>query len=430
MIKNFLSLSLSHIIIKGLGLVVTAYLARRLGANGFGKISFALAILSYFALLVDLGLGTFGTKEIAQSKEKVQKYVDNILAIKLLASLGTFILLTGFVYFIYKPVEVKKLLLFYGFSLFIDAFTIAWVFRGIEKMEFIAASQIAHQLIYVSLIFWIVKSPNQLLKVPLINLGAGIIEIAILFLVFRKNFRFPNLEFDFGFWKQILKQSLPIGFSFIMITIYYSFDSVMLGFMKGEEIVGWYSAAYKIILIISAFGGMYQFTIFPILSNFYKTSIEKLKVLMENSLTLAFLILIPIVVLVFSLAPIIIRLIYGIQYLNSILILQILIWNVPLIFISGLFAHFLLACGEQKRYMINVTVGAATNLILNVILIPPVGMIGAAIATIVAELMVLIMGYRGSKNIVKLSWSRVFSCYSFWQRTRELVSLMKREKVS
>ena len=78
-LKNFVSLSFSQIVTKALGLVSVAYLARVLGAEGFGKIGFAQAILAYFMLLVNLGLSTLGTREVARNREEISRYVNNIL---------------------------------------------------------------------------------------------------------------------------------------------------------------------------------------------------------------------------------------------------------------------------------------------------------------------------------------------------------------
>ena len=198
-LKNFLSLSFAQIITKALGLIVVAYLARVLGTEGFGKIGFAQAILAYFILLVNLGLNTFGTREVAWNREEINRYVNNILTIRLIASIGAFALLAVFVYFIPKPAETKKLILLYGLTIFTFAFTINWLFQGIERMEFIALSQIAGTLINVGLIFFIIKSPQQLLKVPLIQVIAAVVAIGILFFILVKDFSVFKPELNLAF---------------------------------------------------------------------------------------------------------------------------------------------------------------------------------------------------------------------------------------
>jgi len=400
-LKNFLSLSFAQIVTKALGLIVVAYLARVLGAEGFGKIGFAQAILAYFMLLANLGLSTFGTREVARNREEINRYVNNILTIRLIASIGAFALLAVFVYFIPKPAEIKKLILLFGLTIFTFAFTIDWVFQGIERMEFIAISQIARQLVYVGLIFGIIRSPQQLLKVPLIRVGTTVVGVVILFSIFVKKFSVVRPKFAFAFWKQILKQSLPMGFSAIMISIYYNFDRVMLGFMKGDEVVGWYNAAYNVILVIITLPSLIIHSFFPSLSQAYRDN-KKMSNITHRYLKIMFSIGIPFGFGGIVLASLIINLVYGQAYNNAILPFQILSWNIVAVFISIAFAHPLLAWNKQNTYMKIIAGGAITNLLFNFLLIPKFGIEGASIATVLAEVAVFSVAYFEIRKIVSV----------------------------
>lgn len=400
-LKNFLFLSFAQLVSQGLGFVAVAYLARVLGAEGFGKIGFAQAILAYFTLLVNLGLNTFGTREVARNREKINRYVNNILTIRLIASIVAFASLALFVHFIPKPIEVKKLILLFGITIFTFAFTIDWLFQGIERMEFISISQIVRRLIYVGLIFLIIKSPQQLLKVPLIQACGAIAGITILFSIFAKNFGAVKPEFNFEFWIQILRQALPMGFSFFMVSIYYNFDIIMLGFMKGEEVVGWYNAAYKIILIIIILPSLIIKSFFPLLSQAYGDN-KKVSNVIRQYLKIMFSISIPFGFGGVVLAPLIINFIYGQAYNNATLSLQILSWNIVAVFISIAFAHPLLAWNKQNTYMKIIAGGAITNLLFNVLLIPKFGMEGASVATVLAEVAVFSVAYFEMRKIVSI----------------------------
>lgn len=392
-VKNFLSLATAQIISQLLGFVAVVYLARVLSAEGFGKLGFTTAILAYFMLFTNLGLNTFGTREVARNKGRINRYVNNILTMKLVASIIAFTLLAIFVYFIPQPLEIKKLILFLGLTLFTSAFVMDWLFQGIERMEFIAISRMLWQLCYVALVFWIVKSPEQLLKIPFIQVGTGIIPIAILFSVYRRTFSSIKLDFDFGFWKKMLRQSLPMGFSFIMITIYYNFDQVMLGFMKGEEVVGWYSAAYKPVLMIGGVFNLYMPTIFPLVSKYFKDSSEKLRQLLSCVSKIIIMIAIPIGFGGVILAEGIINQIYGPTYSNAALSFKILILTQAVIWLASPFAYPLIACNRQNKFMAIVSMGAITNIIFNFILIPKFSLYGAAAATLIAEIVVGVADY-------------------------------------
>ncbi|MCK4428407.1 MAG: flippase [candidate division Zixibacteria bacterium] len=424
-LKNFFSLSFSEVISCGLKFVSVIYLARILGAEGFGKINFATATLAYFMLLVNLGLNTYGIREIARDKERMKKYINNILTIKLLSSVFAFLLVAIFVYFLPKPLEIKKLILFFGFSLFTFSFTIDWVFMGIQRMQYIALARITQNLIYVTLIVTLVKIPDQILSIPLVQVGSALVAVLILMTVFVRKYGSFKLDFDFSFWKEILSQSFPMALSLIAIQIYLNFDTVMLGFMKSDGDVGWYNAAYKVIGVLLLGGCIYYNAIFPVISNLYKKSLEKLKHLMQFTLSLMILIIAPMLVLGTIFAAQIIGLIFGDGYQESAVVFQILLWSVAAVLLNGLFGRCLLGCDRQKYHLVCVSAGTLVNLILNFLLIPPLGIKGAAIATVAAEIMVLFMFYFGTRRIVMLSPREFFSFSLFRQDAKEVWNLIK-----
>ena len=418
-------MSFSEVISCGLKFVSVIYLARILGAEGFGKINFATATLAYFMLLVNLGLNTYGIREIARDKERMKKYINNILTIKLLSSVFAFLLVAIFVYFLPKPLEIKKLILFFGFSLFTFSFTIDWVFMGIQRMQYIALARITQNLIYVTLIVTLVKIPDQILSIPLVQVGSALVAVLILMTVFVRKYGSFKLDFDFSFWKEILSQSFPMALSLIAIQIYLNFDTVMLGFMKSDGDVGWYNAAYKVIGVLLLGGCIYYNAIFPVISNLYKKSLEKLKHLMQFTLSLMILIIAPMLVLGTIFAAQIIGLIFGDGYQESAVVFQILLWSVAAVLLNGLFGRCLLGCDRQKYHLVCVSAGTLVNLILNFLLIPPLGIKGAAIATVAAEIMVLFMFYFGTRRIVMLSPREFFSFSLFRQDAKEVWNLIK-----
>lgn len=414
--KNFLSLIIADFFNNALAFLAIAYLARVLKADGFGKIQFAQAIMVYFLLVVNQGLSTFGVREIARGRMNVKTYTDHILTIRLFLSLVSYILLALFVLCINQSPEIKKLLLIYGFSLFTFSFTLDWVFQGIEKMEYVALGRIINQIIYVSGLFLLVKNWDQFLRVPAIRVVAAMLGAIILGYIFIKRYGAIKLSYDLEVWREILKQSIPMGISLIVIQLYYSLDTVILGFMKGVTVVGWYNAAYKIVLLFIGFATLFGTAIFPVLSRCYKESLDQFRkfVLRFSRLTIFFGL--PIAVGGTILSDQIIQFVYGSAYQPSVLPLQILIWSVFTVYFNCSFAFCLLASDRQKEYMYSVLIGAAVNLTLNLMLIPKYSMLGASIATIVCEVVTLglILFYSGRivKSIPWIDLSKVIGSSS------------------
>jgi len=386
-VKNFLSISFAQVISQIITFLVIVYLARVLGAANFGKINFAQGVILYFILITNLGLTTLGVREIARSKDNINSYIGSLITLRLVLAIFSFCLVLIFISLIPKPVEIKYLIAFYGLSIFPSALSIEWVFQGIEKMEFIGISRILSRISYAGLIFVSIKNAKQLLLIPCLWVVGNIVATGFLVYLFVKRFGRIKLRFNFSLAKKLIKRALPMGAAFIMIQIYYNFDIVMLGFMKTDEVVGWYSAVYKVIMIILAFIPLFVNTVFPLMSKYYKESKEKLQTLISSSTRLLSTVTLPVGVGGMILAKPIISFFYpGGEFDNGIIAFQILIWSVVIISIRCIYEQSFLACDREKRYLVGVIIGGITNIVLNIILIPFFSLNGAAIATVISEL--------------------------------------------
>lgn len=383
--KNLLSLSSAQIISQVIYFLIIVYLARTLGAANFGKISFAQAVVLYFMLIGNLGLSVLGVREVARDKGRIDSYASSIVSLRLALALLSFILLLGFTSLINKSAEIKHLIIFYGFSLFSSALLIEWLFQGIEKMEFIGISRILNRVVFAALVFLFIKSSRQLLLIPYLWLGGGLAAASFLFYIFGKQFGRIRLRFNLPSWKSLVRRALPMGAAFIMIQVYYNFDILMLGFMKGEEVVGWYNAAYKLIFLVLAFIPIFINVIFPLMSKYYQESREKLETLISSSTRLLTTIALPLGIGGTLLARPIMGFLYGENFSPGIIGFQILIWSVVIIYMRCTYEQSFLACDQEKRYLFGVILGAATNIGLNIVLIPYFSLKGAAIATVISE---------------------------------------------
>jgi len=403
-VKNFLSLSVATIFTQLLGFITIPYLARVLGPGNFGKLNFASAISGYFSLIGNFGLSILGTRELARNKDTVEYYTGNVLALKLCLSVLSFGLLLLLVAFINKPLQIKYLILLYGLALFPSALLIDWVFQGMERMEYIGVSRIFGVILNVGLVLLLIKSSEQLLLVPCFSVLASFFSLGFLIFVFIRHFGKFRLKFNLISWKSLIKQALPIGFSSVMVLIIYNIDTIMLGFTRSNEEVGYYNAAYKIIFLLIFANVAYHDAIFPTISDYYKTSVDSLKKLLSITEKLIVTIAIPLAIGGTILAKPIMNLIYGAKYNGGIIAFQILIWAVAAIYILMGYARGLWACDRQNKYFMVVSIQAAANTVLNIMLIPSIGLIGAAVTTVVSEFLGCSLYYREFSKIVRVSF--------------------------
>lgn len=401
-LKNMASLLISGAIAQSLTFVSIVYLARVLGPGDFGKINFALAIVVYFILIANMGLPLLGTREIAREKDRIKDYLGSILALRLSLAVLGFSLLLLMTFFLNKPLEIRYLIILYGLGLIPSALLLDWAFQGVEKMEYIGLGRILAAVIYVGLVLWFVKGHQQLLLIPCLHVVANLLSAGLLISIFVRHFGKPKFSFNLAFWKGLLRQALPIGVSIIMIQVIYHIDTVMLGFMKGNKEVGHYNAAYKIILLLIMAGSTYFDTIFPLISSYYKTSLDSLRKLQFYTAKVGVTLALPLALGGTILAKPIMNLTYGVKYGEGVVGLQILIWVVALIYINMVYGRGLWACQKQNKYLMIVTFQALVNIVTNFVLIPPLGLKGAAISTMLAEAVGVFFYYGEFNKIVRV----------------------------
>ncbi len=404
--KNTFSLLFSASITQLFGFIAVVYLARVLGPKDFGKINFASAFIVYFSIITSFGLPILGTRLIASNIQKTSDYVGNILILRICLTIFGLIFLLAVTCLLNQPLEMKYLIILYGLGLIPQALFLDWAFQGVERMEFIGLGNILKSGLYLLFIYLFVKSSQQLLSIPFFNVMGSIVATVLLFYIFMKEFCKPNFKYDMTQWKRLMRQAFSMGFALIVTQIFFNIDIVMLGFLKSDKDVGYYTAAYKIILFLTMMRTAYAQAIYPAASRYYKTSLNLWRNLLELSTKLMATLTIPIAIGGTILAKPIMRLLYGIAYDNGIFAFQILIWNAALICMNVSYVRGLLSCEREDKYAYVVTVAAIINIITNFILIPLWGLVGAAVATVVTQTIIFIGVYKELGKIIKIRFAK------------------------
>ena len=411
--KNTLVLFIAQVISMILGFFYTMYTARYLGAEGFGVLSFALAFTGIFGVFGDMGLSTLTTREVARDKSLAGKYLGNIAAMKLVLVVITFCLIAIAINLLGYPEKTILVVYLIALSIIFSAFTRMFnsVFQAFEQMEYQSIGGIlssvlmlAGALIAISQGFGVVGFAAIYFMVSTITMGYS-------FVVCIWKFVFPKIEVDIKFWKDNFKAGLSFGFTGIFVTIYYWIDSVMLSLMKGDEVVGWYNASYRLMMVVLFIPSILNSVIFPKMSQFFVVSKDSLRIAYERYFRYMIIIAIPLGIGTTLLSDKIILFIYGAEYTNSIVALQILIWSSVVIFIGGAFARLLESSNRQIVITRITAICMLENVILNLMMIPKFSYIGASVATVITEFTALILGmivcykigYCLSKNIILIS---------------------------
>lgn len=387
---------ISQIISYVLTFFYTVYIARFLGADGYGILAFALAFSGIFSILADLGLNTLTVRELSKYKNLTKKYIGNVLAIKLILACLSFGLIILSINLMRYPQDIITVVYFVSLSVIITSiFGIFYsVFQAYEKMEYQSVGQILSNIsMFFGVLIGIYYGFNVIGFSIIYSITSLIVMLYCIIICIWKFTRF-KIEYDKHFWKSNFVEALPFGLTGISVMLYTYIDSVLLSIIKGNEVVGWYNAAYRLVLFLVFIPITINTTIFPVMSKFHLTSQDFLKLMNEKYFKFMIIIGIPIGTTTTLLADKIIILIFGTGYTQSITALQILIWTLVFTFGGASFVRLLEATQRQLVLSKITGISVILNLLLNLILIPKFSLIGACIATVLTEIFLVSVVFR------------------------------------
>jgi len=392
--KNIAALFTAHFVVAFLLLALSVFIARTLGDVAFGKYSFVVALTSIFVIFSDLGYNTLIVREVARDPAQADRYLKNTLGIRLVLSLIIFTTIVILINATGYRADMKNLI--YVFTIYALILSISdvfkMVFRASERMQYESAITIISNIVRVVLGVTVLLRGYGLMGIALVFLFYSLLDLLLSFMVCKTRFVRPGVALDSGFWKGTVIIALPMGLVTILSLVYIRTDTIMLAIMEGVAVVGWYNAAYNLVLGFTPIPHLFMNAILPLMSRLYVSSKDSLVRGYEKAFTYLLISGLPIATGMSLLADEIIHLLYGEQFANSVIALEILAWDVLLIFICLPLGFMLVAINRQNRMAVIVGGCALLNVVLNLILIPGFSYIGAAIATLITET-VLFMAY-------------------------------------
>lgn len=389
--KNMSWLLISQIIASVCGFVWTILMARYLGVNNYGILGFAVSISGILGIIDDLGISTHIVRHVATDNESAPKYLGNIMPFKII--LGTINLIItsailillkidGFTIFITVLFTIEIIFKSYANSLF-------GVFQAFEKGKYQGIGNTLMNTTTLLFILISIYADLGLLGITISYIIANLITFIYSYSILNKYIAKPKFEFDWEFCKKITLLSLPFAATGVLYTIYYSIDIVMLTKIVGDYATGIYNATYKLIAVLNLFYSVYTAVIFPVMSKFYKNDKKLLVISYEKSIKYLMLAIIPLAVGTTFYSLDIIRLIYGHEYDAAASVLSILIWTVCLLFISGASNTLLNASHKELTVTKIYAIAAVFNIVLNFFMIPYLSYKGAAITTVLSDVLIV-----------------------------------------
>lgn len=412
--KNFIFNIISQILTLVLPFITMPYLSRVLGVEGVGQYSYANSIVSYFLLVAVLGTATYGQRAIGYAQQDKEERSRAFWETYILRLCTSSITLIAYAAFIFWGTEKSDFTIFLILTLNIInvIFDITWFFQGMEEFGKIVVTSIISRIAYIVLIFTCVKQSNDLWLYVLFSVGQLVVGNLVLWIFMPKYLCKVKGIRPFHDIKSVLQLFLPT----IAIQIYVVLDKSMLGwFNSGYAENGYYEQAEKVskmtLSLVTALGTV----MIPRITRTYKEGdMEQVKAYLYKSYRFVWMMAIPVMFGLIAVSSVFVPIFFGDGYEKCIIIISIL--SILEIFIgmsnvTGM--QYFVPTGKQNILTLTVVVGAVTNLILNLILIPFFASIGAAIATIVAEFCVTLAGFiyvrkkrlYAIKPIITCSWN-------------------------
>lgn len=403
-VKNTFWLLTETVVNKLLKFFLIIWAARILGAAGYGAFSFALSFAATIFIFADLGIGSILIREYQKEQNRI--LVSTALWLKLILSLIS-ILVGLVVLFFFKSVQARPIILILLLMDFILNFRDGFIAfaRARQKMEEEAFLIVLENIVVFLIGFLVLFFWPTALNFSLAYFAGALISFLAAFIVFQKRAKIFSRNFDPVLAKKILRLAWPFTFGSLIAVTLGSIDTLMLGLLKTAAVVGIYSAAIKIVYVLSVIPGIIVGAIFPLISRFHQDEKVLLKIIREGNSALLLLAL-PLTLGGFLIGGRLIHFFLGSQYLASVLIFKVLIFLVPLIFLVSLWDSFLLAVNLQIKDFEYTAVAAALNVILNFILIPEFFGLGAAVAILISQFVNFVLTYRLTRAYFKKTFKQ------------------------
>jgi O-antigen/teichoic acid export membrane protein len=409
--KNISVLVLSSIINLIFGFLYSIYVARYLGPERYGIISFALAFTAIFAVLTDLGLSQFTVREVARDKSLAEKYFSNVLVAKFILAVITFAVVAVMINLMGYPETTIKVVYIIFLSIVIAAFNNLFysMFQAFEKMEYQSIGGIVSSVSMLLLALFAIRNNLDIVWFAYIYLISNLFILTFCFVVSAFVHINPRLIMDWAFMTSALKEALPFGLTGLLGMTYTYADSIMLSFFQGNDVIGWYNAAYRLVLMLLFVPNLINIVIYPVMSRFYISSNDALSFIYQRYFKYMMILAFPMGIGTTLLANKIILTIFGSGFNNSIVALQILIWTVVLTYVGSAFVKLMESTNRQTVITKMSGICVIVNVMLNLVLIPRFSYIGSSIATVVTEIVLVggiafaasRVGYRIPFGIIK-----------------------------
>ncbi|MEQ8525504.1 oligosaccharide flippase family protein [Gracilimonas sp.] len=389
---------------RGLSFLTSIYLARTLGSEFYGLITVALSILGYATWVSDMGLISIGTRETAKEPSKRIFRVLEIFRMKLFLGIIVLIGSTAIVSLINTGEIEKQVILGYLYSIIPYMALMEWFYSGKQQFGKIALSKILNGLIYFLLVIFMVHSVEDVTLVPVLyTTGVAIAALTLAtFAIKDKPFSLPSRGLQI--YPDLLKTSSILGLGKFFAQIVHLLPPILIGGILSLRDAGLYGAAFRVVIIAMMIDRVFVNLLLPNLSSLW--SMDRAEANKKIDTVFRFVAaggaLIAMITAIG--AEQITHLLYGDQYAESVILLQILSILIAATFINSLFSFGLIATNKDKEYFLATCFGGTISAIIIFSFTALGNSTMVAISVSAAEIIITLFTYFWFRKVVPLNY--------------------------
>jgi O-antigen/teichoic acid export membrane protein len=402
--RNSLIVLATQVLTKALLFGITVLVARKLGPAGNGKFAFAFALTALFSVIATFGMDPLLVREVSRSPRAAGPLAATSLLLRILFSALSISGMVLVLLLIGKPADVFRLTLLLGLSMAFSVFSFTFysVFEGHELFHVKGFLSVSSFALKFASIFIGLSRGYGLLFIGLVCLASDLLTFLACMAVSgritgRLRMKAPVLPE----MASMLRTAVPFVAATAFVMVYYRVDTVLLSVLRTDREVGWYDAAYNFIYGLRLFPASGAAAVLPVLSRLFIADRPRALRLYRKIFLIAGAASLPLVVGFFFASAHLVRFVYGEAYLPAAAALRILVWVGALMFVNAFQGVFLIAANRQNDLLLATAVGALSNIVFNVIFIPSWSLYGAALATVLSEILVFFVCRRKVSAVLK-----------------------------
>ena len=396
-IKNYLYNLSYQILTIILPIITVPYVTRIFTSEALGNYVFYNSIVSYFSLFAMLGIGVYGTKQIAAASD-VSSTFWNIYAIQLIASI---LAISVYVIAVFSIPQMGGIIpLIVGITLFAKMIDISWLFSGKEDFKKITIRNTVVRVIGVISIFTFVKSSDDLYLYVFLIVIFDFLGQFVMWVPAKKFIKRPSFN------TKIMKRNLhPIALLFlpqVAISLYVVLDRTLLGLLGSYSDVGIYEQGQKLISILLKVVSSLGVVMLPRVANLLSERRDKeAQNMVKFSFILYNLIIFPMIFGLIAVNEVFVKLFLGKNFQDVKYVLYVIVFNIMFVGWTNILGYQVLVVrNKNKEFMLSTTIPAFVSVAVNIAVIPFFGYIGASITSVVVEILVFAIQWYYSRNII------------------------------